>query len=514
MTSAKIPGFVSPTDTAISLNSGAKGKDAATTGVSFTDVIGQTASNTAKPQFDNATNQKQNVGNTRETVSNVSDGGYARKNQTVVKSDAPADQKMQNLKDKIEDAAQGVEDEISNVLEEKLGVSKEQIEDAMSMLGLSFMDLMNPSDLSTLVAQLTGTENTCELLMNEDFTSIMQSVEELTQTLSQELGISKQELISLCSQMDETVQATEVMPETEKAVQTVKNVNPVMDQEIQEHVSEGDQLSVKQEMSAEQGNAAADAKTVVNPEQTKVTQEEQVTAIEVNQVNEETNEQSLNGETQQNMEQDSEKDVTPHLKEETVTKNVEMNAHLTTEFRVADVALQDEVMAPTPYTSSVDVENIMNQISEFAKLNFTADTTSLEMQLNPENLGKIYLHVSTSKEGNITAQIAASNEVVKEALETQMADLKTSLNQQGIKVDAVEVTIASHEFERNLEQNAKGDANQSEYQEEASRNDTGSNGIRRILRGELDGLSGLMSEEDVLAAKIMKDNGNTMDVTV
>ena len=156
----------------------------------------------------------------------------------------------------------------------------------------------------------------------------------------------------------------------------------------------------------------------------------------------------------------------------------------------------------------------MNQISEFAKLNFTADTTSLEMQLNPENLGKIYLHVSTSKEGNITAQIAASNEVVKEALETQMADLKTSLNQQGIKVDAVEVTIASHEFERNLEQNAKGDANQSEYQEEASRNDTGSNGIRRILRGELDGLSGLMSEEDVLAAKIMKDNGNTMDVTV
>ena len=36
-----------------------------------------------------------------------------------------------------------------------------------------------------------------------------------------------------------------------------------------------------------------------------------------------------------------------------------------------------------------------------------------------------------------------------------MAELRESLNQSGVKVDAVEVTVASHEFEKNLEQNNK-----------------------------------------------------------
>lgn len=71
----------------------------------------------------------------------------------------------------------------------------------------------------------------------------------------------------------------------------------------------------------------------------------------------------------------------------------------------------------------------------------------MEMQLNPENLGKVYVNIS-SKEGVIHAQLAASNEAVRAALETQVADLRQNLNQAGVKVDAVEVTVASHEFER------------------------------------------------------------------
>ncbi|MDE7061937.1 MAG: flagellar hook-length control protein FliK, partial [Lachnospiraceae bacterium] len=170
-----------------------------------------------------------------------------------------------------------------------------------------------------------------------------------------------------------------------------------------------------------------------------------------------------------------------------------------------------EVEAPQPaaYTApDVDVDSIMRQISEFARVNFTQENTTLEMQLNPQNLGRLYLHISTTGEGNVTARIAATDETVKQLLEVQLADLRTSLNQQGIKVDAIEVTVASHEFERNLEQNAAGQQQQAEQQERER-----SQGSRRIFRGELDELSGLMSEEEVLAARIMKDHGNTMDVT-
>ena len=46
----------------------------------------------------------------------------------------------------------------------------------------------------------------------------------------------------------------------------------------------------------------------------------------------------------------------------------------------------------------------------------------MEMQLNPEHLGKIYLNIS-EREGVIRAQITAQNEAVKEALETQLVEL-------------------------------------------------------------------------------------------
>ena len=87
-----------------------------------------------------------------------------------------------------------------------------------------------------------------------------------------------------------------------------------------------------------------------------------------------------------------------------------------------------------------------------------------------------------------------------------MAELRQTLSQQGVKVDAIEVTVASHEFEQNLEQHAESEKRQGEEQEQARPT------RRNLSRDSLDELSGLMSEEEVIAAQIMKDNGNSMDV--
>ena len=159
--------------------------------------------------------------------------------------------------------------------------------------------------------------------------------------------------------------------------------------------------------------------------------------------------------------------------------------------------------------SYADTFDVIEQISEYTKVLVSGDTTSFEMQLNPENLGKIYIHIS-EKAGNITAQITATNESVREALQAQVADLKVNLNQQGIKVEAVEVTVESHEFEQNLEENASREQHKAEQEEERR----ASSGRRNINLNDLDSLSGVMSEEESLVAKIMQENGNQMDVTV
>ena len=87
-----------------------------------------------------------------------------------------------------------------------------------------------------------------------------------------------------------------------------------------------------------------------------------------------------------------------------------------------------------------------------------------------------------------------------------MADLRENLNQAGIRVEKVEVTIASHEFERNLEQDAKGEQQHAEEQQKALKS-------RRTNLNELDELSGLMTEEEALVARMMAEQGNSVDYT-
>lgn len=103
-------------------------------------------------------------------------------------------------------------------------------------------------------------------------------------------------------------------------------------------------------------------------------------------------------------------------------------------------------------TSNFTSISIVNQLVEAARVTLTDTVSSMEIMLNPENLGKVNLNI-TLKEGVMTAQITAENQVTKEAIESQVVMLKEQLNNQGLKVEAIEVTIASHSFEAGYDQN-------------------------------------------------------------
>lgn len=75
--------------------------------------------------------------------------------------------------------------------------------------------------------------------------------------------------------------------------------------------------------------------------------------------------------------------------------------------------------------------------------------------------------------------------------------LKDSLNNQGIKVESVEVTIAGHGFEENLE---KGN----------ERNDSSSPKKRTIRKGLLDEINGIDTSEEITEEVKMQTIGNTV----
>ena len=144
-------------------------------------------------------------------------------------------------------------------------------------------------------------------------------------------------------------------------------------------------------------------------------------------------------------------------------------------------------------------ENITKQVVNQVKLTMKNDVTSLQMQLYPEHLGKVSIQV-VSKNGVLTAQIAAENEVAKAALESQLATLKESFDSQGIKVQSVEVMVSTNAFEQNQQSNTENSDQERRHGRQAKKNI----------------LTGLTGEDD---SELPEDNslqetlGNTVSYT-
>lgn len=490
MTSAKISGMVSTPgtlDTGLSKVTGTVEKGlCATAQASFASVMEQKTSGYGNQQLTSGNPVGKEPAATATQPAAVADSAK----KLNVKENSPT-QKVEELQNQLEDTKDAFETGVKEILKDELGVSDEQVEDAMSILGLQWMDLLNPASLSQLVTQLTGTEDACSLLMSEEFTNIMQNTDALVQNLSETLGISKDEWVALQNQLAEL---------TADFNETVD----MADGGVQEMAPQTDATITSKDTTV----MAATVQMNHTTEETQNVQPEEETedATPVIQVN-----ASEDAQTENNVSENASGEMGEPAAQSQKTKESSVNEHaqnMEFQVRAEQQTVAPEEVNKVASRTTIDVQDIMNQITEFAKVNLSSENSSIEMQLNPENLGKVYLHIAATKEGNITAELAVSSETVKTALEAQIADLRTSLNQQGIKVDAVEVTIASHEFERNLEQNAAGEEQQGSQREESGRT-----AGRRLFRGELDELSGLMNEEEALAAQIMKDHGNTMDVT-
>ena len=127
----------------------------------------------------------------------------------------------------------------------------------------------------------------------------------------------------------------------------------------------------------------------------------------------------------------------------------------------------------------------------------------MEIQLNPENLGKLHLTV-TSRDGVMMAQLTAQDEAVKKAIESQISILKENLNNQGLKVESVEVTVESHAFEQN----------QNSEQSSGQNADAGSNRRRHL---NLDSLMGLnedeLSQDEQRVMDLFKSEGSSVSYT-
>ena len=375
------------------------------------------------------------------------------------------------------------------------------VKDMMESLGLTAFDLLNPENLAQLAMQLTGETSPMDLLMNDQFQGLMQQIDQLGGQLANELELQPAQMDELIAQMD-ILQTPETLTDEEMHILNdaagQQTTADTVSTDIMPELAQTDEVQpMDKQADVFQEEPKSDEVRTQQPQaqDTKQTTEQQTDTGDAD-ADAQTGDQMKSAQPEKMTADRSSSDV---AKTQTVVQ-MQDTAGVPTADTVADI---------TPETSyvSIDTIDLLEQVAEQIRVNVSEGTSSMEMQLNPENLGKVYVNIS-SKEGVIHAQLAASNEAVRAALETQVADLRQNLNQAGVKVDAVEVTVASHEFEKNLEQNQESEKQQGERQQEQS------GGRRRNLNlSSLDGLSGLMTEEETLAAQMMRENGNSMDVT-
>lgn len=334
------------------------------------------------------TNKISAKNNTSEDKSSVT--GSAKNADTSSISDVNSKADDKDVTDTVKEVCEDIKDAIK----EEFDVSDEDIKVAMELLGLTALDLLSTAKVAELIEQLTGTD-ALTLITNEDmmqsFNNIINVVDEANADIAGMLGVKTEEVGIVLGQND---------------------IAPV----------------VNSEDTAKQDNVKeSDAKNADDNINQTVDNQESLSEVLAKKITTESD-----GKAKNNMSESNE--ANNKVTYADVADN--MISNITDTF--ADIITED--------ISTVKEADIVNQVIDSVKLMASRELTSMEVMLNPEHLGSVHITV-TARNGIVSAQIAAQNEQVKTALENQMVTLREQFESQGLKVDAVEITVMAHSFE-------------------------------------------------------------------
>ena len=458
-----------------------------------------------------------------------------------------------------------VSSQIVEKVTEDLDITEDKLCEIMQMLGITSMELLQPENLTALFANATGIENNPqELVLNSDFTGLYADVmdiasqnQALLEAVSNMEVLENPQVLEIFTEPDNpgeinTASAEEDIAKVQISDVTDETEEPVFQQPqvkseamgTSETISASENISTSENsvtIASENTGATETTAATVQKERsmsematTAVSQSQTTSVNTVSELQTASEDNTVSG--SQGMLETAEVEAsnisetavssesidsseTVSLKSEKQVMKTDLNSDSSSDERSFDDKSENRVlhtmineqMQPEgvfeafdvqPKYTSVNTTDIIRQIVDQISIAKTTGESVIEMQLNPENLGKLYINV-TERNSEITARIAVSNETVKNALESQMAALRENLQDANIRVNDVEITIATHEFERNLEQNAGNENGRQDGQQFTHQ--SSSNGGNRTGHNEA------ASDEAGLAAQIMRDNGNSVD---
>ncbi len=367
------------------------------------------------------------------------------------------------LQEAINENGKKIISEIADLFE----VSEDEVVNVMQMLGIVPADLLNPENLQNLVQNIGGQDKALDLITDSDlYTSLqdlIEGAESMRSELMNEFDLSQEDLQAA---IENTSKRFKDIIQVEKSPEVILN-------------EAGEEL--KRDINVPQSDKTSAVKAEVISEQRQTIEQDR--PVEVTYKSNDSGKNNHEG-----FKQDTGVNLFNQLVE-----------------NISEAVNADQTSA-MQYTDRAQMENIIRQITEKITV-ITGEETSMELQLHPASLGNVNVLLTSSKDG-IVAKFTAQNEIVKEAMESQMTQLQQKFEERGIKVTSIEITIESHAFEQNMN-------NQNHNQGFEEPRNGSRRGIRRINLSEINGIEEVeeIDEADKIAAQMMAANGNTVDFT-
>ncbi len=318
-------------------------------------------------------------------------------NSTV--KNVKTDNAVKENSNKMTQDVQNAVSDIKENIKKTMNVSDEDIESAMEQLGITAGDLLDMQKLTDLVVALSGNTDSLEFLTDADSVSMLNDILEYAKSVTDNL----EDVYNM-------------------GIDSIKEMLVSAKDDVKQSV-------VKEDAQPEEQPEAVSQHELSNviAQKTKVQTDNDNNADDRQQT---------------------------HMSDKASVENENFTGNMAQNIQNAFSGIIDEV-------SNVNEADIVRQVVEQIKVTTGQQLSSIEIMLNPENLGKVHIAV-TARQGVITAQLTAQNEQVKAALENQMTALKEHFNNQGVKVESVEITVQSHGFEsqQNLEGNNSEQAGQ------------------------------------------------------
>lgn len=404
-----------------------------------------------------------------------------------------------------EEAAVELVKQIVQAVQETTGCTEEQAEQFVAGLEEPVKALTDGSAVKEIVMMANNITEPSELIVNKDACSQMQELSTEIKNLISEFAEGKTLNAGEENAIDTAVKDITMMADVLPDVPVEENA--VIEADVPKNQVQSNQYEDAQLNAEDNSEEVSQDNTVVQDRTVDVDDENGVTESIVNEKevsDKETvdnvsenddaayennttvkrtvaDENSQTGSGQSSMESQErhagDKTKTGHvsqLKEGNVTSGGVVNNLFQTIKETVSTAIAGE-----PQQTSF-ATRILNQVLDGIKVMTSENMSSMEMQLNPESLGKLSIQV-ISKNGVVTAQIAAQSEAVKEAVESQIAVLRQNMEEHGLKIEDVEVTVASHGFEQDMNNgNGSSHENQQEHRHADSSHSTVNADIKAV----------------------------------